>query len=187
MPTSRTRARSKTTTITFTRTEFLIRQLDLIVKSTTGSLSFLDVIRKGIEREWIDTVWIRGLDDTDKLVEEIEIQIDWKTHRLEIEGGRGVVALDPSVPERDRISEVIGVIIDQFNQIKHRGGLKPQWAVSYAKDADESYETIQRELGLTTAPKYKWAGRRETVVSRQGFTALPEFGISYDVAVDDKK
>src|SRR5579859_7002754 len=114
-------------TATVTRSELLIRQINAIVEGTTGSATFKEVIRKGIERGWIGKVFVRGLTSQGRILQQIEIEIDWKEPLLKInDPSQSKIEGRSNLPERGRIPQVL----DDFNERTQLEGLKTEWAVN---------------------------------------------------------
>jgi len=113
-----TGTRSQTGAIT--RTDALIRQINLVVQATTGSTTFRHVIEQGVKNGWIQSVTVNGLTKTGKIRQQIEIEINWAEHTAKLTGpDRGEITVNFADDERNWISSVIGQIIDGFNEIKY--------------------------------------------------------------------
>jgi hypothetical protein len=176
---------TRTRTTSFTRTEFLVRQLDFVVRSTTGSTSFAEVMRKGAANRWIRRVTIEGLTSSGEIAQEICFTIDWDEHQLHLDTPSGaVIHVDPSVPEGEWLAHAIGMVIEYFNEIQRDASLTATWSVQYTASADRAY--VNRELGLGPAPPRRWAGGRAgaPVLAFRSLPNFSELGMEYRVASD---
>jgi hypothetical protein len=172
-----------TGTHTITRQELLVHQLNLIVQSTTGSTTFKSVIQKGIEKRWIRRVIVNGLTKEGKIRQQIEVEIDWNEHILQLkEPDQGTIKINLATAERNWVSRVIGQVIDGFNEINEQGDLRAEWAVLYTPEAMSIETQVDRELGLTLSNGREWdSGRVELVIDRYSPKKLSEAQISWKV------
>jgi hypothetical protein len=168
---------------TFSRVDLLIRQLNLVVKSTTGSTTFETVIDKGIRKRWIECVSIYGVTPEGLRRQEIEIKIDWAEHLLKLkESGQQEVSVNLLEREANWVSRVIGEVIDGFNQIKDTAGLTAMWTVTYTTLGNSTRDVVDRELGLKTAILPAWEdGRIDSIVDQFKPRKLTETLISWRV------
>ncbi|MFL5963787.1 MAG: hypothetical protein ACJ757_12930 [Gaiellaceae bacterium] len=157
-----TQTRTLVRTLTFTRTDFLVRQIDFVVRETTSSSSFEAVMRRGAENEWIAAVKIQGLTSSNKIAEELRFSFDWNEHRLQIESGNGVIHVDPRVPEGEWMAHAIGLLINDFNEIRDDGSLRATWTLEFTPKAWADIGRVMRELGL------RWGGTRDWVGGTEG-------------------
>lgn len=178
-----TQTRTLVRTITFTRTDFLVRQIAFVVRETTDSSSFERVMRLGAEQKWIAAVRIQGLTRSNEIAEELKFTFDWDQHRVQIESGNDVIHVDPSVPEGEWMAHAIGLLIGDFNEIKADASLRACWTVDFTQRAWASIDHVMNELGLSWADRREWVngGEGEAVVvfRARGFS---EVGVSFRVA-----
>ena len=172
-----------TGTGTIARADVLIQQLNLIVQSTTGSTTFKSVVQKGIENRWIKKITVSGLTKEDKIRQQIEIEIDWDEHLLQIKGSnQGAVEVNLATAERNWVSRIIGQVIDGFNEISEQGDLRAEWSVMYSSVAMSIEAQVDRELGLIHSKAKDWeAGRVELIIDQYRPKKLSETQISWKV------
>lgn len=178
-----TQTQTRTRTLTFSRTDILTRQLDFVVRATTGSRSFGEVMRKGAEHRWIARVTINGVTSEGKIAQQIRLTIDWDEHEILLEStDDAVVYIDASVPEGEWIAHAIAYIVEYFNEFKRDASLAAEWRVTLTDIAQADRERVHRELGLSTAESREWVGTPTAVLASQRFPSFPELGVEYLVA-----
>lgn len=167
---------------TITRTDALIRQINLIVQATTGSTTFRDVIEKGVKNQWIHSVTINGVNKDGRIRQQIVIEIDWHDHSLKLKDNNGQIEINLASDERNWISKVIGQIIDGFNEITEQGELEAVWLVSYTSEANKKSSEVDRVLGLKTAEPDVWEnGRLELMIDNYRPKKLGEMSLTWKV------
>jgi hypothetical protein len=151
-----------------TRVDALIRQVDIVVKGTTGSTSFRQVIEDGVKNQWIQSVIVDGITKSGKIRQQIEIEFDWAEHALKLrDSDSGEFIVDLTKDERNWFSAMIGRIVDGFNEIKDEGELEALWSVRYTPQALSKKSEVERQLGLADAPTREWEdGRKEVLLDR---------------------
>jgi hypothetical protein len=141
--------------------------MTLVVRKTTGSSSIGDILKKGFEKEWLETVSVHALDSDNKLWAQITMAVNWELHTLNISQGAGEVAVNPNLPETEQLSVAIDELIKFFNELVDEGKYKTEWVVAYSsKVTSDNIEQVRKELGLVPAPTREWAtGDIETAVN----------------------
>jgi hypothetical protein len=135
----------------------------------------------GLANQWLQKIGVYGLDGTKRGQIGLELEIDWRTHTIQVVVFGEEVRINKTVFTDDLAPEV-GNAIEVFNQAVIEEDLKPEWRVFYAAGVDVA--RVDRELGLSSAPPITWAG----TVSPQSFgiTELPELKVSLLVAESDE-
>src|ERR1017187_3560342 len=123
----------------FARREVLIQQLKVIVEATTGSTTFKEGIRKGIEHGWIGKVFVRGLTSQGRILQQIEIEIDWEEHLPHIASIRYqlnqyVLQIARVEHKPNRFSDLIGKAVELFDKINQEVELKAEWGIVYTPE-----------------------------------------------------
>jgi len=163
----------------------IVRQIDFVVRSTTGSTSFAEVMRKGAENQWIERVRISGLTSDGEIAQQIRFTFDWAHHELLLESPEdAVIEIDPTVPEGEWIAHAIGMIIEYFNEFTRDAALTTEWVVGLTKKAIANQPRVDQELGLQTAAPRRWvSGTSGTpVIALRSLPNAQELGVEYLVA-----
>ena len=168
---------------TLTRADVLIRQLSMLVQSTTGSTTFKATIEKAINERWIKKVTISGLTKQGRIRQQIVVEIDWNEHLVRLKGpNQGEIEINLARSERNWVSKVIGQLIDGFNEITEKGDLEAVWAVTYTSSAQAKIEYVRKQLGLVSAKKRLWEdGRIELIIDQYRPRKLSEMEVSWKV------
>lgn len=158
---------TQTFTFTYSRLRLLVLQMTLVVRKTTGSTSIGDILKRGFENEWLETVSVHALDSDDKLWAQITMSIDWKLHKFHISQGSDEIAVNSNLPETEQLSVAIDELIKFFNELVDENKHRTEWVVNYSsKVTRENMEQVRKELGLVPAPIREWAtGDIETAVN----------------------
>jgi hypothetical protein len=174
---------TSTAAVAVARAELLIQQINAIVEGTTSSATFKEVIRKGIELGWIGKVFVRGMTSQGRILQQVEIEIDWKDHLLKInDPSQAKIEVRLDLPERSRISQVVPQIIDGFNEITQSKGLKAEWVVNYTPEGNAHSAEADRILGLVNAEHREWEpGTRESAIGPYKLKRLSELQLSWTV------
>lgn len=176
---TRTRTTTKTRTRTETRTSQLARQINLFVATVTGSRSFRDVIARGAEEQWIESVSVRLLGSDERIRHEAVLTIDWQDHIVALgRSDQGLIDEQYFNPQTGWIGNALTQLAEDFTEIAHEGHLTTEWTVSYTAAAVREIDYVRRELGLVTAAKREWApGYKQTLWGPFRDPALHELSI----------
>lgn len=167
---------------TITRTDALIRQINLIVQATTGSTTFRNIIEQAVKNQWVQSVTINGLNKEGKIRQQIIVELDWNEHTLRLKDNNGQIKVNLTNDERNWISKVIGQIIDGFNEITEQGELEAVWSISYTSEANKRRDEINGILGLQRAGNEVWeSGRVELMLDQYRSNKLSEMSLSWKV------
>lgn len=167
---------------TITRTDALIRQINLIVQATTGSTTFRNIIEQAVKNQWIQSVTINGLNKEGKIRQQIIVELDWNEHSLKLKDNNGQIIVNLASDERNQISKVIGQIIDGFNEITEQGELEAVWLISYTPEANMRRDEINNILGLRRAEQKIWeSGPVELMLDQYRPNKLSEMSLSWKV------
>jgi hypothetical protein len=170
------------TSETISRSDLLIRQIDLIVKATTGSTTFFDVIKRCIKEKWVQTITINGNNKEGHTQQQIIINIDWDRHEYCLQNVGEVTQIDFSSDEKNWVSSIIGNIIDGFNEITNSFGLEANWLITYTPEANLRREELNKILGLVPAEPEIWAdGKVEYMLDKYRPKKLDEMIMSWTV------
>lgn len=174
---------TKTQTTTITRTDLLIKQIALIVQSTTGSKTFRFVIEQGIKNKWIEKVFIDGVTENGLIRQQIRIVIDWNRHQLLISDPQEKnVKVNLAREERNWVSSVIGQLIDGFNEITEEADLEAIWSITYRPELEYRRDELNKILGLVRAkPREFEAGTVADVIHSYRPKKLSEMELYWKV------
>jgi len=158
-----TSAYTYTRTKTYARIVLLKEQVRTILRRTTQiSQETLHRLMIGVDNHWIANFLVYGFDQKNLCRAELVFEIDWDEFQLQISHGRTTVTIDQRW-ENDTAIEV-DEVIRLFNEFSQECNLRTEWMVRYRSwvysDSNKLQE-VQRVLGLTTAPKIRWAGMRQ--------------------------
>lgn len=175
---------TKTYTNTFTRIEVLAFQMNYVVKRTTNSETFEQIVEKGIvQNQWIDVVTVNAIDAQGKLHAKIIMRIDWDQHKLQIDLNNNAIPLKEALPEGERLSVAIGMIVKYFCKKVEEMGLITSWIIQYRFGIDAV--RARKELGTVPASEPQWASGEIIHVWGEVPEQLDEFSIDLSVIVPE--
>lgn len=156
-----TYTRTYSATKTYVRKEALKLQIHIALlrsmQPNSLSQASLERLFKGIENEWIDKLWIYGLDGAARARAALVIQIDWNQYRIHINAGRTHVAIDERWPGETAIE--LAAALRLFSEFCRNNRLRTEWRVGYRQGLD--VHAIDRALGFRRAALINWAGTPE--------------------------
>lgn len=156
-----TYADANTATQTETRISIIVAQINYVVRETTGATRFKDILEQGmLQNKWISKVSVVALDEKDKIWAEIEVNVDWDKHKINLNRHGESLAIDKTAPEGEQVSWVIGEIVKWFTNYTKKSKFRTEWTVTYIPEITNDSQrraTINKQLGLVAAPNRSWA------------------------------
>lgn len=181
MSPSGTGTSTTTNTVTSSRVSIIVEQLAFLGKMATGSADLDRVLRRGLAKQWLDRVWLYGLNRDGNRVEQIIVAIDWNRHSINVES-MGSVEVGASQAPGSWFSGAVGTIAEGFSRIRDDLKLTTDWAVGIRDGINA--DMVRKDLGLSPGELPPWASEPEEAVDhRQSdldevrlrwFVALPE-------------
>lgn len=153
---------------TVTRTEMVGRFLEEVVRRLSywsGEEHARTLWRGVVERHYIGTVMISYL-RAEKLVARVQVGIDYRRHRLNIDRLGAQMPLDPRRSVASQISPPLESFLAFFEVLSRTRGVTTELTWYWADGIDSA--EARRWMGTTIAPLRDWhAGRREDVAGRR--------------------
>ncbi|MEA5470984.1 hypothetical protein [Spirulina sp. 06S082] len=168
---------TNTYTTTSSRLSLLRMQIRIALRQTTdiSEFSLKNTIEKGIEKQWIEKVYIYAFDNNNLCRGELIFKIDWNLHNSFISDGKATIALDPRYWIAD---DLLAIEVDEavklFNEFIDQNNLNTKWRASYLSSVDRDYANSQ--LGLKRGDPIKWAGENLAQKNIE-LAKLPELNI----------
>ncbi len=142
--------------LTLTRILVIQAQVEIALTRTTYlSEEAIDSILKGIEKQWIDQVYIYGLDSKNMCSAQLIIEIDWYKHNLQnCNGNRTVVIAADSPTWIDNTAIELREAISLFNDYVVENSLKAKCQTSYGLGVNR--EDANPLLGIVNTEAIRW-------------------------------
>lgn len=145
-----------TKTITVARLELLKMQVRIALRrSANADQKGLDAVDKGLDKKWIKRVTVYGFDSQKLCRAQLDLEIDWNEHTVQLSRGKAQVTIDGRWPDNTAIE--IYEAINVFNWCVETNKLHTEWVISYAPHLNR--DEINRILGFKPAPPVRWAGK----------------------------
>ena len=147
-----------TSAVTIARLDLIKLQFKIALRRTTGiSEHSWKKIEKGLSKGWIKTLNIYAFNSKGLCKAQIELEVDWHQHDVELRNGKTTIALDEGWINNTAIE--VDEVIQIFKDYVSHNNLNIKWCVFYPShlDADE----INRKLGFVKAKPIKWSGKKE--------------------------
>ncbi|MEZ2236386.1 hypothetical protein [Microcoleus sp.] len=142
--------------LTLTRILVIQAQVEIALTRTTYlSEEAIDSILKGIEKQWIDQVYIYGLDSKNMFSAQLIIEIDWYEHNLHnCNGNRTVVIAADGSTWIDNTAIELHEALSLFNDYVVENSLKTKCQTSYGLGVN--CEDANRILGRVNTEAIRW-------------------------------
>ena len=163
---------------TFARIALLKIQLRTVLRRTTDiSEGTLNRLMSGVDKRLICGFSIYALDGKGLCRAELDLDIDWSEHDVQLAIGKATIAIDETKWQNDtaiEIDEAVNAFKEFVAQERLRTELRTPLIPEVRNDA-ERYKQALDELGLVLADPVKWAGTKAGV--ELGIDELPELRV----------
>lgn len=133
---------------------------------------------KGIEKRWICSVQVHGVDSIGLCRARIQLAVDWSEHGAKLVSGRATVLVDSRWTDETAVE--VQEAVELFQEYVSAKSLTSRWTVTYSPGVDGAF--ANRELGFSPAKPINWASPPQSVNFE--VPELSELTVSCDLVVE---